>query len=299
MSYHRGYVSLESLNYPNQFVRHQNYRAKKSDIHSDLDQRDATFNLVPGLADPSCVSFESLNFPGHFLRHRNGEVWLDRYDGSPLNAADATFRVIPGFARPDLASFQCYNYPNNYIRHCNGDLFTHPYDNSDLYRQDATWKISAPKHPSVIQAVPGAVISLESLNYRNQFVRHQGYRAKKDNINSDLDRKDATFRVVNGLADPSTISFESVNFPGHFLRHRNYEIWLDRFDGSPLNAADASFRVIAPFEHSHEPGFVTFQSLNYPSHFIRHKSGLLFIDPNDGSQLFRQDATWKVSAPKA
>jgi len=93
-------ISLESHNYPGQFLRHQAWRVKLApNDNSDLFKQDATFCMVPGLAHTAGVSFESVNYPHHFIRHRNGELWVDDFDGSDLFRADATFNVAnPGGA---------------------------------------------------------------------------------------------------------------------------------------------------------------------------------------------------------
>jgi hypothetical protein len=93
-------ISLESHNYPGQYLRHQAWRVKLAPREdNDLYKQDATFCMVPGLASSAGVSFESVNYPHHFIRHRNGELWVDDFDGSALFRADATFNVTnPGGA---------------------------------------------------------------------------------------------------------------------------------------------------------------------------------------------------------
>lgn len=91
-------ISLESRNFPNQFLRHQDWRIRLAPREeSALYKNDATFCMVPGLADAAGVSFESVNAKGHFIRHRNNELWVDRLDGSDLSKRDATFLITqPG-----------------------------------------------------------------------------------------------------------------------------------------------------------------------------------------------------------
>jgi len=59
------------------------------------------------------------------------------------------------------------------------------------------------------------------------------------------------------------------------MRHRNFEIWNDRFDGSDLNKKDASFKVVAA--NNNKPGYVSFESVNYPGYFLRHSDYKLFL----------------------
>jgi Alpha-L-arabinofuranosidase B (ABFB) domain len=46
------------------------------------DRQDATFTIVPGLADSSCYSFRSANYPTRFLRHYDYRLRLDVNDSS-------------------------------------------------------------------------------------------------------------------------------------------------------------------------------------------------------------------------
>jgi hypothetical protein len=48
-------------------------------ISSELDRRDSTFKMVPGLADSRHVSFESVNYPGHYLRHQGFRLNLHQF----------------------------------------------------------------------------------------------------------------------------------------------------------------------------------------------------------------------------
>jgi hypothetical protein len=103
-----------------------------------------------------------------------------------------------------------------------------------------------------------------------------------------LARKDATFRVVPGLAGRCS-SFESANYPGHFLRHQGFRVKL-----SP-RADDEAFRADATF--CFKPGLFSeggrsFESSNFPGHYIRHSNFELWIARSDGSRQFKQDATF-------
>ena len=93
-------ISLESRNFPNHFLRHQDWRIRLAPREdSALFRQDATFCMVPGLADAAGVSLESVGARGHFIRHRNNELWVDRLDGSDLSKKDATFHITqPGGA---------------------------------------------------------------------------------------------------------------------------------------------------------------------------------------------------------
>ncbi|GAA2597642.1 hypothetical protein GCM10010435_91260 [Winogradskya consettensis] len=98
-------------------VRHRDYRARVDRIgstSSSLERADSTFTVRAGLADNACVSFESTNYPGYYLRHRNGEIWLDRRQGTSLYAADATFCATGG-RQAGTVLLHSSNYPDRYL----------------------------------------------------------------------------------------------------------------------------------------------------------------------------------------
>jgi hypothetical protein len=107
------------------FLRHQNYVAKTSAITAsspDTDLKDATFTLVPGLADDSCYSFEAVNFPGYYLRHANFQVLLNQNDNSALFSDDATFCATTGHSGQGV-SWQAYAYEDHYLRQYQGNVY--------------------------------------------------------------------------------------------------------------------------------------------------------------------------------
>ena len=99
-----GCYSLESVNYPGEYLRHYLSRVRKARPDgSDTFRQDATWCARPGLSG-SGVSFESKNFPGRYLRHFNAEAWLTENGGSlPSDAPgafaeDTSWNVVAGWA---------------------------------------------------------------------------------------------------------------------------------------------------------------------------------------------------------
>lgn len=84
-------------------------------------------------------------------------------------------------------------------------------------------------------------------------------------------------------------SFESVNYPGHFMRHA---YWLGEISQmrTGLDRHDATFFMRPGLTGA--AGSVTFESANYPGHYLRHQGYRIKLAANDGSALFRQDATF-------
>lgn len=230
-------------------------------------------------------SFESINYAARLIRHRNslGEITPIISD---LDRADATFRIISGLTGASgSVSFESKNYPGHFLRHQNSRMKLHPNDNSDLFRKDATFIASDRGRFRPVR--------FESVNYPGHFIRHSNFElwiAQDDG--SELFKADSTWRRLpppfpNVL--PSALSFSSVNFPGRYIRHRNS---LGEITGvfSNLDRADATFLVRPGLNGS--PIAVSLEAVNYPGHFLRHQNFRLKLHAYDGSQLFRNDASF-------
>jgi hypothetical protein len=75
------------------YLRHSSWRLRSSPAEGTaLFRGDATFCARTG-AVPGSVVLESSNYPGWFLRHRDGELWVDRSDGSVTFQEDGAFFV--------------------------------------------------------------------------------------------------------------------------------------------------------------------------------------------------------------
>ncbi|MFB9358406.1 family 43 glycosylhydrolase [Actinoplanes nipponensis] len=115
-------VRLRSVNFPDRFVRHWEYRARIEAQVKPL--ADSQFRLVPGLAGNGSVSLESTNFPGYYLRHSAFEGWVRRDDGTAAFRADASFTRRAGLTGgAGTVSFESVNYPGRYLRHYDNAIF--------------------------------------------------------------------------------------------------------------------------------------------------------------------------------
>jgi hypothetical protein len=63
-----------------------------------------------------------------------------------------------------------------------------------------------------------------------------------------------------------------------------------------LDKADATFIIRKP-GLSETPDSVSLESANYPGHYLRHQDYRLVLQRDDGSNLFRKDATFLVRQP--
>jgi Alpha-L-arabinofuranosidase B (ABFB) domain/Astacin (Peptidase family M12A) len=133
------------------------------------------------------------------------------------------------------------SFTGRYLRHAGSDAFTEVIggNSAQTLKQDASWRIVA-----ALDGTP--CYSFESRNYPGHFLRHTGYRLRKDPMtNDDIFRKDATFCAQTGLAGAGGISFVSRNYPNHYIRHRNAEVWLDRVENSQMFWLDASWNLMS------------------------------------------------------
>ncbi|MEU0898945.1 AbfB domain-containing protein [Streptomyces massasporeus] len=88
---------------------------------------------------------------------------------------------------------------------------------------------------------------------------------------------------------PSThgISIRSVNFPDRYWRVRDGYVRLDQIGSGPEQREDATFQRVAGLADSSCYSFTTADG-----RYLRHRSFVLVANTNDGSSLFRKDATF-------
>lgn len=290
------------------YLRHFNGLGATEAVNGSSDimlKQDATYRVLPGLADANCFSFESRNFPGHFLRHRDFRLRNEVRDWSPIFSADATFCARKALDGSDNISLESKNMSGYYIRHRNAEVWLDALEDSTGYKEDATWHVANAWARSEVNLNMNSLqsfrVSIPGL--ADRYLRHYqglGFTEHVDGGSNEVLKQDATYRIVVGRADNSCYSFESKNFPGHFLRHSASRIRLDAADDSPLFNEDATFCA----QRGLGGTGVSFQSYNYPNRYIRHAFGEVWISSADESvvspetkQSFRADASWDISGP--
>lgn len=137
-------------------------------------------------------------------------------------------------------------------------------------------------------------VFFQSYNYPDRYIRHRGFLGELTTLTSQLDRSDAAFKIVPGLADSRYVSFESVNYPGYYLRHQGFRIKLHRRAYTKLYKEDATFRLVRGLANS---SWISFESYNYPGRYIRHRGFHLYLE-NGNTDLFRKDVTFRRAAPR-
>jgi hypothetical protein len=107
-------------------------------------RQDATFTIVPGLANANCYSFRSVNFPDRYLRHYAFRVRLDTSTGDAVFARDATFCGRAGLAGGGSTSFESYAHPGRYLRHYNYEVRIDWRTPDTAFAGDASFTVSTP-----------------------------------------------------------------------------------------------------------------------------------------------------------
>ena len=137
--------------------------------------------------------------------------------------------------------------------------------------------------------------NFEANNPRGFFIRHRNFLGELtkldegpiDDFGFMLEQRDPTRRNL--------VSFSSVNFPGKYLRHSNFRIRLD--DIPPVTGNHATlFLFLQDSSFFQVPGLAnpkgfSFQSINYPDRFLRHRDFDLFVEPANSPNL-AADATF-------
>lgn len=149
----------------------------------------------------------------------------------------------------------------------------------------------------------GPILSFESYNFPGKFIRHANGLGEISVVmpSDSLAKNDASFELAPCLAisggSTDYFSFKSFNYPNFYLRHQNGRLKLNEKPAADDNLynEDASFKIVIGLADSHA---VSFQSKNYPKSYIRHREGHLWVEPNDGSTLFKNDATFRILAPR-
>jgi hypothetical protein len=132
--------SLRSVNYPDRYVRVRDGLGYLDRVSGGAQQQ-ASFSIVAGLADASCVSFRTSG--GRYLRHYRFRIHAADADGSRQFREDATFCRRKGAVKGSV-SYESYNYPGRYLRHRDFQLWVDPYQNTRLFQADSSFTITGP-----------------------------------------------------------------------------------------------------------------------------------------------------------
>jgi hypothetical protein len=168
------------------------------------DKLFAVWAWAEGVMSNGTVSFRSVNFGTRFIRHQSFLAELQEITDDS-SRQDASFVMRLGLAEfaEGTGSYEAVNFQNFFLRHQDFrlKLQERPRDGDPAQRQfdlDATFIIvdgQAPASP----AFSGEIHSLLSRNFDTMFLRHRDFHLFLTEINTDLDRLDATFEIQNGF----------------------------------------------------------------------------------------------------
>jgi hypothetical protein len=135
----------------------------------------------------------------------------------------------------------------------------------------------------------------QAITHPRHFIRHRNFLGEltvKDELAEDFQ-----FALVS-RGQRGHVALRSKNFPTLFLRHVNFRIRLegprDQHDQLFLN--DSTFLLVHGLADPTDSNLVSFNSLNFPDRFLRHRDFSLFVEPQDSPNLVR-DATFTRQGP--
>lgn len=85
------------------------------------------------------------------------------------------------------------------------------------------------------------------------------------------------------------IAIQSSHYPDRFIRHRYFLGELTTVN-SELDQKDSAFRIVKGLAGR---GSISFESMNFPGHYLRHQSFRIKLHRFEDSTLFREDASFK------
>ncbi|MFI6866623.1 AbfB domain-containing protein [Nocardia sp. NPDC050406] len=137
-------------------------------------------------------------------------------------------------------------------------------------------------------------IRLQSFNFPEFFVRHQNFEGELMKLNTPGFVEDFAWEEEFAGTDAegfTLVRFRSKNFPDRLLRHKDFRMVLEPDDRSSLFRKDSTFRRRRGLSGDPEAGWRSYESTNFPGHFIRHRNFHLFMDSKEPK--LAADATFK------
>ena len=149
--------------------------------------------------------------------------------------------------------------------------------------------------------------SFEASNFPGYFIHHSkdgayiGPKQNEEDIKfTDFAMDLSPFQKKEDRKQGSFLVFiRPLNAQQSYLRHLNGKLVVTRPDDSKSFFDDATFYARKGLTQQ-EPYWkgvvdgaeVSFESLKYPGYYIRHSSYRLFLQQDDGTELFKKDATF-------
>ena len=294
-------VSLQASNYTGSYLTNVNGTARLVTPANPTDRQQATFRIVPGLAGQG-VSFASATSANQYLRHQNFQILQQTNDGGDIFRRGASFTQRAALAgncgcnSGTCSSYESVDWPGYFVRHRNFSFYIDRSDGSDLFKQDASF-CAAPQADG--SGASGKSASLQASNYTTSYLTTVNGTARLVIPANAGDRQRATFRVVTGLAG-SGVSFQASTDPNQYLRHQGLQIVQQTNDGGDVFKRGATFTPRGALAGScgcNGGTCLSYESIDWPGHYLRHQSYNFYIGRPDGGVSYNQDASFCTAPP--
>jgi hypothetical protein len=156
------FLSFQAFNGNNQFMRVKNGQGLVTQILSDGDKQDSTFDVLDAnwqLGNVVQLNALSSAFQFFVLRHSNFVFLYQEFDGSDQMTMDSSFTLVGGLVNPGvginppvgtspggLVSFQSVNFPSRFIMQRASALVL---EEAAIFvdQEAATWFVLPPNFP--------------------------------------------------------------------------------------------------------------------------------------------------------
>jgi hypothetical protein len=250
---------------------------------------DGSVNLIVSLSSSTDGDFQPYKFTAQngSLTSWSGGVALN---GITPNYID-TFIVKEGNIYHAFAK----NETTQYIEHAIASNLTGPY----YFIGTGDWAgwgngIESP-----------ALVQLDSGAWRIYFDKYAAPTGYYYSDSPDLATWSAKAELpggLSGLVRHGTVIKESVkgvdvkrlqskNFTDRYIRHYNFDVLLE---ANVVPFRDSQWRIVPGLANGN--GYISLESVNLPGYYLRHRDFDLRLNPDDGTDLFKADATFKKVA---
>jgi hypothetical protein len=93
-------------------------------------------------------------------------------------------------------------------------------------------------------------------------------------------------RFDNVTIEDKIFRFETSNMASNFIRHMDSRV---RVSANVNPFSDSEWKIVPGLA---DPNAFSFESVNFPGQYLRHRNGEVWIDPYSDTNLYKADATW-------
>jgi hypothetical protein len=164
------------------------------------------------------------------------------------------------------------------------------------YWADSLTTMSVPDHlaytDDIVYDDQCLVVRFSSVNYGN-FIQENNGALLHEATATDLGK----WRIIPGLANPDCYTFESTTSPGTYMYHDSDSV--ARMGGND-KYEEATFCVTEALKTGYSPAasgekIVSLEAHSAQGKFLRHANNIMYAHASDGSELFKNDATWRMT----